>query len=48
MKIQRFKCKHCSLIQDTTLWERIKHPHLFGKKLYLKCPRCGWNWHTRI
>jgi uncharacterized protein YlaI len=43
--IKVFICPKCGKAVKTTLWQRINHPHLFGKKLYLKCPECkqkGW------
>ena len=47
--MRKFQCKHCEMTQIVTLWERIKHPHLFGVRLYMKCPKCGKrNWHRRV
>lgn len=41
-----FQCKHCGNIQEVSLWKQICHMHLFGKWIYIKCPKCGkCSWH---
>ena len=44
--MKSFQCKHCGSIQEVSLWKQICHMHLFGKWIYIKCPKCGKrSWH---
>lgn len=39
--MKQFKCKHCGEIRDVGFWKEINSFHLFGKWVYVKCPKCG-------
>lgn len=48
-KKKKFKCKECGNIREVGLWGEINHPHLFGKKLLMKCPKCDKViWHVKV
>lgn len=39
--MKKFKCKHCEHVRDVSFWKELFSFHLFGIKVYVKCPNCG-------
>ena len=47
--MKKFKCTECGNIEDVSFWKELNNPHLFGKKVWILCPKCRKRkWHELV